>query len=912
MVSKRRYRGTEQEQVVTVRYRGDHFLGPFEISEFVKLLISGTPHVENMGGTGYFLPTGASVGWDCEKIELRTVEVSSNSAAVSEHLQLREWVANRSRKLLSEISYVDSVEVSCGGACYATGKTYGTHFNVEFLSGKQEDAIRDLAILYVIGLPFHGNGALAFGTTIPCWSAHIEVRELTDLFRFKDLAGGSKRRLQIASTAGCSRSAFSVSLGFAWHLLTAVALERGAKYLDLPRFDNLNKAAVQYNRDLNMTVRAKTSKGRLNILDCIEQVFPKFCAIAETEDEVNACGQIEKAIDGFRSGSKDITAAHDPFVLRTLFFEHAARRGFNQDLLEHLNARLSMLGYFDLDDGGERRRIPAYLLLDQDRTACNRSVKSLLGASPPLLEKSAFEDFVTLKAEAEEIYTRWSILGDGLFDRLDSVGLIPRGTFETMRAERLPCEISDIPVRARRRGEFVAMYGHCPDKYACSWDQLLDKQQDLMLDMPEPDVVHAEWKTVEVLVPSRRRRNQLMEVFPTIDTYLRLRSQRQSGSREESRNWGSNNDSYKSQRLVGSLNIEPAFRLKNTGVPDIGTDPLGVLITREDLEPCFGIYDVHRDRGLELKNLLLSDDFVARQADTRYCDDLAEECARSVARLCQIESAILSDANARILLAMPLLKVLAPIIVEHFGIFGHLADWLAPVNQILGPLNALELMEVFNSVFEALRGTREWECPKDMGTCFAIQFTCELGDFARCEKICDIVCELPYDRISPSVLQYVGEAAFWQSLNCVNPEARQRWLETSAGTVSIILKNPSTVERRQFLMCLAMAQRANADIARYGNGGSAADLAKSELANLCGEIRSGDSALVHAQIANGLWNAGEVDRALESAKNACSGDWFISEPHRLILAGRGTNPYESRYMPKLEEHMRRWTMCVMG
>ena len=526
MAASHRYRGTEQEQVVAVKSEGHHLLKPVQAPDLVKMLVNGTPHVENLGGTGFFLPTGSSVGWDCEKIELRTVETSTIPAAVSEHLRLRNWVALRIQDVVSRKADLSSIETSCGGACYATGKTFGTHFNIEFRLEDRANAVSDLAALYVIGLPFHGNGALAFGTVNPCWSAHVEGRGIHSLFAFKEFRSGDKRRLQIATTAGCHRSEFSLCLAFSWHLLMAVAAENGFTHADIPRFEDLNAAAVSFNRDMSMSTTVKTSKGELTLLDCLDLVFPALCGFADTEDLVDACAVLEVAINALHSRPRSFIAAHDPYILETLFGELAADHGFSPERLRLVNKAIRALAQVVETDGAERHRVPEFLLQNFHRLQPNFSRRHDVALPWSVLDERTLEEVVALKAKGEEVYTRWSILGDGLFNHLESAGVVHNRVFDFIPAGDLACRTADIPLRGRKRGEFVKENGHCPDMYACSWEQLLDKQNGLLLEMPEPELIFGEWKRVTSQEAPRSPQDALRALFPFIERYLTERSER--------------------------------------------------------------------------------------------------------------------------------------------------------------------------------------------------------------------------------------------------------------------------------------------------------------------------------------------------------------------------------------------------
>lgn len=277
---------------MTVNGSGHHLPPSMHAQELVRDLMRSTPNLPALNGYGCFLPMGASVGWDCEKIELRTAETRSNRGAVIEHLRLRQWVYDTIQELNTQNGAYTSVEMSCGGACYATGKTFGTHFNVDLQNVNRPAISHDLAALYLIGLPFHGSGALKFGAIVPCWSAHIEQRGVQRLFGFKDMRDAGKCRLQIATSAGCSRSPLSLALGFGWLTLIAAALEEGLSSAEIPQFNDL-EAAGRTRRPSNDMLRLRPKPRscirdvRCWAVDCLTNSTGRVCW--SMRDSVSRC-----------------------------------------------------------------------------------------------------------------------------------------------------------------------------------------------------------------------------------------------------------------------------------------------------------------------------------------------------------------------------------------------------------------------------------------------------------------------------------------------------------------------------------------------------------------------------------------------------------------------------------------------
>jgi len=505
---------------VTVNGSGHHLPPSMHAQELVRDLMRSTPNLPALNGNGCFLPTGASVGWDCEKIELRTAETRSNRGAVIEHLRLRQWVYDTIQEVNTQNGAYTTIEMSCGGACYATGKTFGTHFNVDLQNVNRPAISQDLAALYLIGLPFHGSGALKFGTIVPCWSAHIEQRGVQRLFGFKDMREAGKCRLQIATSAGCSRSPLSLALGFGWLTLIAAALEGGLSSAEIPQFNDLEAAGRTYNADLTAKVPVETSMGALSVMDCIELVFPVLCTYANTDDLNDICALVGRVIHDMRKDPSALATSHDPHVLCALLKRLATRRGFDAEQLREVNSALTSLDHLKVADDDHALELPAFLLRNRRRlrNAGGHSARESRPDSVP--DEETLERYIALKAEAEELYTRWPLLGCGLFDELDQAGVLEYARFGIALPEPSDEISAFASPRAWLRGGFVAEFLGHSDAYACGWDKLVDKENRRTLSMTDPDHPESEWKPLVRETENRPGMNRLRRALPVIDRYL--------------------------------------------------------------------------------------------------------------------------------------------------------------------------------------------------------------------------------------------------------------------------------------------------------------------------------------------------------------------------------------------------------
>lgn len=900
-MSQLRYRGTEQEQVVTV-YLGRHLDPSLSAQVLVERLMESTPNLPALRGNGCFLPTGASVGWDCEKIELRTAETSSNRGAVGEHLRLRAWVYETVERTLRQRDPSLTLEMSCGGACYATRKTFGTHFNIDLRVPNQPMVLEDLRTLYVIGLPFHGAGALRFGYLEPCWSAHIEGRAIQSLFSFKNVGSSGRCRLQIATSAGCCRSPLSLSLGFGWLTLIVAAIEAGLPSDAIPRFEDVNAAASIFNRDFDGTHPVSTSMGTLTLFDCLDGVFPVLRRYADTEDLAEICELLEPVLESMASQASRLATSHDPWMLRAHLHQLQTKHGFDDEELSSVNSAISVLAPLWQKEGEPIPDIASALL--ERFHALPKGGQSLLPleSSGSAMEAGTLDRFVAFRAEAEELYTRWPILERGFFDKLDRAGLLEYDQFEIGLPDHAAGVLDLTSARARVRGAFVSEHAGEPASYACTWDNLVDKKNGLTLAMTDPDKPATDWERLRPDSRVQPASSGLRRILPAIDVYLD----------ESSRNQTSTIRSPRGRREpvvsgVSTFRIMRSDARASLSLPQ--QDPLSPLTSREDLEPCFGIRDVNRGCERGLIRLLRDTTFIRRQVATRSFADVAEETARSVARLIQVNSRRFDHEHVRLAFAKPLLKEMFRLFSQNYGLFGSFGDCLWALYQTIGPARPISIIASFVRIAGETLEETNWNDGDEMGLGFAIQFAAEVSDFRRLLAILQWAEESPLLRESPRIRHYRGEALQLYAQVCDDLNERCTLLQSSIeefrNALDIPLFRGEQRERCEKAMARAGCDR---ERTRYFLGlGTCRDDVSVTLDWLRRRAERTRKVTAPTRLPFVLGGNGNHADALTRARECCVDNTASAQPHDISLNAANGEPTRGGHVSELMESVMLWT-----
>jgi hypothetical protein len=206
-----------------------------------------------------------------------------------------------------------------------------------------------------------------------------------------------------------------------------------------------------------------------------------------------ACQHWRTMLDQVEAQSPQMTTTLDWAIKRTLFEQHAERRGFRwQDVagwtqvLETLDVRLRERGCSHGDLTPDAVRSPSSPLQEH------------LQVVQPLLERhelawDAFEAFGRLRQELFEIDVRFGQLGGrSIFGALDRAGAL---THAFPGVDNIPHAMEHPPAigRARVRGAVVRRGAAERDRYRCYWDHIVDLRDQTHLDLSDPFETVERW-----------------------------------------------------------------------------------------------------------------------------------------------------------------------------------------------------------------------------------------------------------------------------------------------------------------------------------------------------------------------------------------------------------------------------------
>lgn len=480
--------GTEQEPAVcVVPNRTGPGLNP-NPRILIQQIIAGVPHLSFADSRGGFvLPSGSVVSIDGDQPELMTAECTTIRSLVETHCGLRDWFAQRLANLSRMLHDYSGAEISYGAACYSTKTTYGTHVNIDSRT-RESKVSQILPHLFVILLPLIGSGALVFGTTTPCWMAHVEVRNLASLFKFKHGFRRGYSRLQIATSTGSNRSQWSLALGFGCLKLAVEAIDRGIIDNSFPRFENILHAAIEVNRDYSLRKRHETSRGSQSTLELLEQLQNRFWKVSDSGDLLDSCKRMQWAIEQLRLGPHALATTHDPCILYQLLqaLGNSEQTSGEEATANQLEFDLNLSRNLSFPQAPTRRRrsLPLALI----RSTLSKSNATPAPASQPK------ERLLTL---AEELYTRWSILGSGIFDELDEAALLTHRVPGWTLGDETQLTPPTSPVRAAERGHFVLKHSSQTTTYEVGWDSIVDKSNNLILSIGDPFIRSTKWTPIQ-------------------------------------------------------------------------------------------------------------------------------------------------------------------------------------------------------------------------------------------------------------------------------------------------------------------------------------------------------------------------------------------------------------------------------
>jgi proteasome accessory factor A len=223
------------------------------------------------------------------------------------------------------------------------------------------------------------------------------------------------------------------------------------------------------------------------------------------------CAEWRRMLDRLEGGADSVSTILDWGIKRSLYREHAKKRGFEWEELPDWNPLIAsvaeLLGCPD----------PGPMMLRPERVFSGDSNAEVLGQLTPLLESRGtnveeFRSFLALRAELFEIDTRFGELGSsGIFAALSAAGVLGDGV-SGLRDIEEAIEQPPAGGRAEVRGKAIRRHCHESDRYSVEWQQIVDHEQPRVLDLNDPFGRDAIWKPVEQ-IPRRYGNDQFRRLL---------------------------------------------------------------------------------------------------------------------------------------------------------------------------------------------------------------------------------------------------------------------------------------------------------------------------------------------------------------------------------------------------------------
>jgi len=210
-----------------------------------------------------------------------------------------------------------------------------------------------------------------------------------------------------------------------------------------------------------------------------------------------ACDRWEETLNLIEDGPEAVATKLDWAIKQKVFKQHARRRGFTADRLDHWKVCLREV-QAALTIGGEPPLPSATTMLDPFSPVgriVERTLRKLCGRG---FDRDELEDVFSLVDELREIDVRFGELGaDGLFCQLDRAGVL---THRMDGVSDIETAMTEPPSagRARVRGLAIRECFEQRGRYRCDWQGIVDHDKQRILDLSDPFVTNANWRDAPV------------------------------------------------------------------------------------------------------------------------------------------------------------------------------------------------------------------------------------------------------------------------------------------------------------------------------------------------------------------------------------------------------------------------------
>ena len=471
-------------------------------------------HIRGKSSHDLYLETGARFYVDCgQHPEWATPEVTNPWDAVR-YLKAGHRVLETLVQRLERDPGIGEVVMSrCNVSYGPTQTTFGKHESYSFTG--DFDAIPGQLIPFLVSRVIFGAGGFTASPgiefTLSPRSHHIvktvsgSSTEARGLFHTKQesLSQGQYQRVHIlCGDSLCSDLGNWITTGTT--ALVIAAVEAGAYPGRDLRLHNPVATLHRFARDPTCrTAKAFLMDGSsMSALDIQRHYCRCVGAHAHAWSMPDWAGEVharwEELLERLERAPESVTCTLDAPMKLAVFRNHVKRRSFNWDRLTDWNLALGILHQGMEHTGSESGPLIAEATSGQRGPLADRvkAMKSFLRRRH--LSWDQLEAFLSLRAELQEIDTRWTQLG-------------PKGIFRHIEASRPSAldhavpgvdHIEDAAVhpprdtRAAIRGAQVKeLAAKKRGTFGCSWEYILDYERGRMLNMADdPFATTAQWE----------------------------------------------------------------------------------------------------------------------------------------------------------------------------------------------------------------------------------------------------------------------------------------------------------------------------------------------------------------------------------------------------------------------------------
>ena len=468
------------------------------------------PHLRG-GGNRMFLANGALFYIDagCHP-EVATPECTTPWQAVSHLRSAERMIAGLASRVREEQGY-DEVLVNRCNVDYACGTTWGCHES--YLTRQPiADFERWLVPHLASRILYTGSGGLnplspGIRFSVSPRVAHIDRVKSADstsnrgIFHTRDepLSSASKRLHILVGDNACSQLSQLLKIGTT-ALVVALAEEHpGQAPL---KIRHPLTALKGFARDVRFRAEVQTPHGSrlMSALDIQHDYLSRVEACANTgllpDWSARICRLWRAALEAVGRNAGRGVQSLDWTLKRELMDRELARSGFAQATVDAWSDVLEELNGYCLETG-ERDVSIDVNKIGQLRARCRGRWNIVDQAGVALaargLEWDGLAAFNALRQRLCEIDVRFGLVNGGIFDALDSRGLLPGHRVVSEEEIGTAAETAPAETRAHLRALWVKRLAPDHARYVCSWEGI--RGDKTYLDLGDPFATESEWKT---------------------------------------------------------------------------------------------------------------------------------------------------------------------------------------------------------------------------------------------------------------------------------------------------------------------------------------------------------------------------------------------------------------------------------